>query len=40
MVYVYIHIFSFFLQTYGALFCETSAKDGSNIVEAVLHLAR
>ncbi|XP_053159558.1 ras and EF-hand domain-containing protein isoform X2 [Hemicordylus capensis] len=26
--------------TYGALFCETSAKDGSNIVEAVLHLAR
>ncbi|XP_004717589.1 ras and EF-hand domain-containing protein, partial [Echinops telfairi] len=25
---------------YGALFCETSAKDGSNIVEAVLHLAR
>lgn len=29
-----------FLQTYGALFCETSAKDGSNIVEAVLHLAR
>jgi hypothetical protein len=29
-----------FLQTYGALFCETSAKDGSNVVEAVLHLAR
>ncbi|NXA21284.1 RASEF protein, partial [Ibidorhyncha struthersii] len=26
--------------TYNALFCETSAKDGSNIVEAVLHLAR
>ncbi|XP_036891814.1 ras and EF-hand domain-containing protein [Sturnira hondurensis] len=26
--------------TYGALFCETSAKDGSNVVEAVLHLAR
>lgn len=26
--------------TYHALFCETSAKDGSNIVEAVLHLAR
>ncbi|XP_049752845.1 ras and EF-hand domain-containing protein [Elephas maximus indicus] len=26
--------------TYGALFCETSAKDGSNILEAVLHLAR
>ncbi|XP_006835013.1 PREDICTED: ras and EF-hand domain-containing protein-like [Chrysochloris asiatica] len=25
---------------YKALFCETSAKDGSNIVEAVLHLAR
>lgn len=25
---------------YGALFCETSAKDGSNVVEAVLHLAR
>uniref|UniRef100_A0A8D2PC01 RAS and EF-hand domain containing n=1 Tax=Zosterops lateralis melanops TaxID=1220523 RepID=A0A8D2PC01_ZOSLA len=24
--------------TYNALFCETSAKDGSNIVEAVLHL--
>ncbi|KAM9754172.1 ras and EF-hand domain-containing protein isoform 1-T1 [Menidia menidia] len=27
-------------KTYGALFCETSAKDGTNIVEAVLHLAR
>lgn len=26
--------------TYGALFCETSAKDGSNVLEAVLHLAR
>uniref|UniRef100_A0A8C6R5K3 RAS and EF hand domain containing n=1 Tax=Nannospalax galili TaxID=1026970 RepID=A0A8C6R5K3_NANGA len=26
--------------TYGALFCETSAKDGSSVVEAVLHLAR
>uniref|UniRef100_A0A8B9F503 RAS and EF-hand domain containing n=1 Tax=Amazona collaria TaxID=241587 RepID=A0A8B9F503_9PSIT len=26
--------------TYNALFCETSAKDGSNVVEAVLHLAR
>ncbi|KAM8961226.1 ras and EF-hand domain-containing protein isoform 2-T2 [Pelodytes ibericus] len=26
--------------TYSALFCETSAKEGSNIVEAVLHLAR
>ncbi|XP_073908292.1 ras and EF-hand domain-containing protein-like [Castor canadensis] len=26
--------------TYGALFCETSAKDGSNVVEVVLHLAR
>ncbi|XP_027694880.1 ras and EF-hand domain-containing protein-like [Vombatus ursinus] len=26
--------------TYGALFCETSAKEGSNVVEAVLHLAR
>ncbi|XP_006005595.1 ras and EF-hand domain-containing protein [Latimeria chalumnae] len=25
---------------YSALFCETSAKEGSNIVEAVLHLAR
>ncbi|XP_064294303.1 ras and EF-hand domain-containing protein isoform X2 [Phalacrocorax carbo] len=25
---------------YSALFCETSAKDGSNVVEAVLHLAR
>ncbi|XP_019671370.2 ras and EF-hand domain-containing protein isoform X3 [Felis catus] len=28
------------IETYGALFCETSAKDGSNVVEAVLHLAR
>ncbi|XP_023557605.1 ras and EF-hand domain-containing protein [Octodon degus] len=27
-------------RNYGALFCETSAKDGSNIVEAVLHIAR
>ncbi|XP_013876253.1 ras and EF-hand domain-containing protein [Austrofundulus limnaeus] len=26
--------------TYSTLFCETSAKDGSNILEAVLHLAR
>ncbi|XP_048850755.1 ras and EF-hand domain-containing protein [Brienomyrus brachyistius] len=26
--------------TYSALFCETSAKDGSNVIEAVLHLAR
>uniref|UniRef100_A0A8C9XJ30 RAS and EF-hand domain containing n=1 Tax=Sander lucioperca TaxID=283035 RepID=A0A8C9XJ30_SANLU len=25
--------------TYNTLFCETSAKDGSNILEAVLHLA-
>ncbi|CAH2274156.1 ras and EF-hand domain-containing -like [Pelobates cultripes] len=25
---------------YGALFCETSAKNGTNVVEAVLHLAR
>uniref|UniRef100_S4R9B0 RAS and EF-hand domain containing n=1 Tax=Petromyzon marinus TaxID=7757 RepID=S4R9B0_PETMA len=25
---------------YNALFCETSAKDGSNVVETVLHLAR
>ncbi|XP_034542539.1 ras and EF-hand domain-containing protein isoform X2 [Notolabrus celidotus] len=27
-------------KTYGALFCETSAKEGTNVVEAVLHLAR
>lgn len=27
-------------QTYNTLFCETSAKDGSNILEAMLHLAR
>lgn len=27
-------------QSYSSLFCETSAKDGSNIIEAVLHLAR
>uniref|UniRef100_A0A665VH78 RAS and EF-hand domain containing n=1 Tax=Echeneis naucrates TaxID=173247 RepID=A0A665VH78_ECHNA len=26
--------------TYNTLFCETSAKDGANILEAVLHLAR
>ncbi|XP_076847594.1 ras and EF-hand domain-containing protein homolog [Brachyhypopomus gauderio] len=26
--------------TYSSLFCETSAKEGSNIIEAVLHLAR
>ncbi|XP_029296107.1 ras and EF-hand domain-containing protein [Cottoperca gobio] len=26
--------------TYNTLFCETSARDGSNILEAVLHLAR
>ncbi|XP_034727004.1 ras and EF-hand domain-containing protein isoform X2 [Etheostoma cragini] len=26
--------------TYNTLFCETSAKDGSNILEAVLHLAK
>ncbi|KAM4675776.1 ras and EF-hand domain-containing protein-like [Discoglossus pictus] len=25
---------------YGSLFCETSAKDGTNVIEAVLHLAR
>ncbi|XP_051484270.1 ras and EF-hand domain-containing protein-like isoform X2 [Apus apus] len=25
---------------HGSLFCETSAKDGTNVVEAVLHLAR
>ncbi|KAJ8285420.1 hypothetical protein GJAV_G00026600 [Gymnothorax javanicus] len=25
---------------YNALFCETSAKDGANVIEAVLHLAR
>uniref|UniRef100_A0AAQ4PCF2 RAS and EF-hand domain containing 2 n=1 Tax=Gasterosteus aculeatus aculeatus TaxID=481459 RepID=A0AAQ4PCF2_GASAC len=25
---------------YGALFCETSAKEGTNVVETVLHLAR
>ena len=28
------------LQTSGALFFETSAKDGTSVVEAVLHLAR
>ncbi|KAG7332135.1 hypothetical protein KOW79_003969 [Hemibagrus wyckioides] len=27
-------------RAYSSLFCETSAKDGSNIIEAVLHLAR
>uniref|UniRef100_M3ZKX0 RAS and EF-hand domain containing 2 n=1 Tax=Xiphophorus maculatus TaxID=8083 RepID=M3ZKX0_XIPMA len=27
-------------KAYGAMFCETSAKEGTNIVEAVLHLAR
>ncbi|KAM9854093.1 ras and EF-hand domain-containing protein [Aulostomus maculatus] len=27
-------------KVYGALFCETSAKEGTNVVEAVLHLAR
>ncbi|KAJ8003315.1 hypothetical protein DPEC_G00168150 [Dallia pectoralis] len=27
-------------RTYDALFCETSAKEGTNVVEAVLHLAR
>ncbi|XP_064785944.1 ras and EF-hand domain-containing protein-like isoform X2 [Oncorhynchus masou masou] len=27
-------------RTYNALFCETSAKAGTNVVEAVLHLAR
>ncbi|KAM9392370.1 ras and EF-hand domain-containing protein homolog [Pholidichthys leucotaenia] len=26
--------------TYNTLFCEASAKDGSNVLEAVLHLAR
>lgn len=26
--------------TYSTLFCEASAKDGSNVLEAVLHLAR
>ncbi|KAJ8380893.1 hypothetical protein SKAU_G00016710 [Synaphobranchus kaupii] len=26
--------------TYNSLFCETSAKEGSNVIEAVLHLAR
>ncbi|XP_069481280.1 ras and EF-hand domain-containing protein-like [Ambystoma mexicanum] len=27
-------------RAYSSLFCETSAKDGTNVVEAVLHLAR
>ncbi|KAL0979813.1 hypothetical protein UPYG_G00190070 [Umbra pygmaea] len=26
--------------THNSLFCETSAKDGANVIEAVLHLAR
>lgn len=33
-------IIFFTQQTYNTLFCETSAKDGCNILEAVLHLAR
>lgn len=33
-------MFTLRLQAYGALFCETSAKEGTNVVEAVLHLAR
>ncbi|XP_021263042.1 ras and EF-hand domain-containing protein-like isoform X7 [Numida meleagris] len=28
------------IQAHNCLFCETSAKDGTNVVEAVLHLAR
>ncbi|NXF41126.1 RASEF protein, partial [Nyctibius bracteatus] len=28
------------VKAYSSLFCETSAKDGTNVVEAVLHLAR
>ncbi|NXG39876.1 RASEF protein, partial [Dromaius novaehollandiae] len=28
------------IKAHSALFCETSAKDGTNVVEAVLHLAR
>ncbi|XP_040562670.1 ras and EF-hand domain-containing protein-like isoform X10 [Gallus gallus] len=28
------------VQAHNCLFCETSAKDGTNVVEAVLHLAR
>ncbi|XP_054979322.1 ras and EF-hand domain-containing protein [Sorex araneus] len=34
------HVGEKLAMTYGALFCETSAKDGSNVLEAVLHLAR
>ncbi|NXL66166.1 RASEF protein, partial [Chordeiles acutipennis] len=28
------------IRAHSSLFCETSAKDGTNVVEAVLHLAR
>lgn len=28
------------LQAYNALFCEASAKEGTSVIEAVLHLAR
>ncbi|NXV77962.1 RASEF protein, partial [Atlantisia rogersi] len=28
------------IKAHSSLFCETSAKDGTNVVEAVLHLAR
>ncbi|NXJ14661.1 RASEF protein, partial [Odontophorus gujanensis] len=28
------------IEAHNCLFCETSAKDGTNVVEAVLHLAR
>ncbi|NXN18350.1 RASEF protein, partial [Indicator maculatus] len=28
------------IKAHRSLFCETSAKDGTNVVEAVLHLAR
>ncbi|NWU55616.1 RASEF protein, partial [Dromas ardeola] len=28
------------IKAHGSLFCEASAKDGTNVVEAVLHLAR
>ncbi|NWX81054.1 RASEF protein, partial [Alca torda] len=28
------------IRAHGSLFCEASAKDGTNVVEAVLHLAR
>ncbi|NWU28911.1 RASEF protein, partial [Dyaphorophyia castanea] len=27
------------VKTHGCLFCETSAKDGTNVVEVALHLA-